>query len=472
MHTHTCVEPFLNYVLMMSFRPKSPFPYLIKDALTFGFALFISLYFFKDAKLSKYEWVFLFCLVFLMFLFEFMRRPGHINQEFKKRFASHVKAYFAIITLVMLCYLFIPFPWHNKATVIGIITGISVIDFFINYMLLEMGGRKFIEEEGKNILIAGTGNTAKNVEAELAQQAMGYQLKGFINCNSNETCAVGIERVLGDLENINQYLYANNVDEIVIAMPSIYTKEIQNVLAVADFHGVRVKYILDYHDIFGKNYKITRYGHVDAVNIRQLPADDAYASFVKNCFDKVFSFFAILLLLPVFIAIAILIKLDSRGPVFYLPVRIGKGGKPFKIYKFRSMNENDAASGGTLSTQQNDVRITRVGRFLRKYSLDELPQFINVFIGTMSVVGPRPHRRFLNRQLQESVYKYMIRHYVKPGITGWAQVNGWRGPTDTEEQRKQRTLHDLWYIENWTPKLDLKIIFLTIFSKKAHKSAF
>ena len=185
-----------------------------------------------------------------------------------------------------------------------------------------------------------------------------------------------------------------------------------------------------------------------------------------------FSALALFFLAPVFLLIALLIKIDSPGPVFYYPIRIGRGGKPFKLYKFRSMKECDIPSGGTLSTQKDDPRITRVGKFLRKFSLDELPQFINVFLGTMSVVGPRPHRRFLNRQLQESVYKYMIRHYVKPGITGWAQVNGWRGPTDTEEQRKQRTMHDLWYVENWSPLLDLKIIYLTIFSRKAHKSAF
>jgi putative colanic acid biosynthesis UDP-glucose lipid carrier transferase len=136
------------------------------------------------------------------------------------------------------------------------------------------------------------------------------------------------------------------------------------------------------------------------------------------------------------------------------------------------MRENDDCAAGVCSTQVNDVRITRVGRVLRKYSIDELPQFINVLLGQMSVVGPRPHRRVLNRQLQENVYHYMLRQYVKPGITGWAQVNGWRGPTDTEEQKRQRTLHDLWYIENWSFRLDLKIVLLTIVSGKAHKAAF
>jgi putative colanic acid biosynthesis UDP-glucose lipid carrier transferase len=125
-----------------------------------------------------------------------------------------------------------------------------------------------------------------------------------------------------------------------------------------------------------------------------------------------------------------------------------------------------------LSTQKDDPRITPLGKILRKYSLDELPQFINVLLGDMSVVGPRPHRSFLSQQFQDSVDKYMVRHYFKPGITGWAQVNGWRGPTDTEEQKAQRTHHDLWYVENWSLWLDIKIIYLTIFSRKAHTSAY
>ena len=125
-----------------------------------------------------------------------------------------------------------------------------------------------------------------------------------------------------------------------------------------------------------------------------------------------------------------------------------------------------------MSTQKNDERITRVGRIIRKYSLDELPQFFNVLMGDMSVVGPRPHRIFLNQVMQKEVDNYMIRHYLKPGITGWAQVNGWRGPTDTEEQKNGRTEHDLWYVENWTPLLDVKIIYLTIFGEKTFKTAF
>jgi len=287
-----------------------------------------------------------------------------------------------------------------------------------------------------------------------------------------DECVIESKKVLSDLDNINEFLQVNDIDEIVIALPDDQKKNILKVLSVADYYGIRVRYVLDYHELFGNHYKITRLGHVDTVNIRELPIDGKVAGFFKNCFDKLFAVIALLCLLPLFLIVALIIKIESRGPVFYCPIRIGKGGKPFKVYKFRSMRENDDCAGGTRSTQCNDPRITRVGRILRKYSIDELPQFINVLLGNMSVVGPRPHRRFLNRQLQENVYHYMLRQYVKPGVTGWAQVNGWRGPTDTEEQKRQRTLHDLWYIENWSFRLDVKIIFLTIFSPKAHQAAF
>ncbi|MEO5635305.1 MAG: sugar transferase [Candidatus Paceibacterota bacterium] len=202
------------------------------------------------------------------------------------------------------------------------------------------------------------------------------------------------------------------------------------------------------------------------------PLDFPFRRLLKHVFDFTFSVAVLILLAPVFCFIAVLIKLDSTGPVFYCPLRVGRHGHLFKMYKFRSMRECDTTFGGTQSTQENDSRISAVGKILRRYSLDELPQFINVLRGEMSVIGPRPHRKFLSDEMEKSVEKYAERQHVKPGITGWAQVNGWRGPTSTLEQKVQRTEHDLWYIENWSFVLDLKIIYLTIFGKKTHFRVF
>lgn len=192
--------------------------------------------------------------------------------------------------------------------------------------------------------------------------------------------------------------------------------------------------------------------------------------FLKRCLDLIIAIPLFLILLPFFIILAIIIKVDSKGPVFYKPIRVGVLGKLFTMYKFRSMSKNDTS--GMLSTKKNDPRITRIGKYIRKSNIDELPQLINVIIGEMSLVGPRPHRTYLNALMREEVPDYMLRHYVKPGITGWAQAHGWRGPTETDEQKQQRTNYDLYYVKHFSFFLDLKIILLTAFSKTSRKNAF
>jgi Undecaprenyl-phosphate glucose phosphotransferase len=461
---------------MISLRPKRPILYLGGDMLTLTLTLIVSLYFFKDEKFSKLEWVILSGFIILWLIIVCYRTVynSDLDKDFKLLVSTHLKAYSTFIVLLLFFYFLFPFSLPNKSGIIAIVVQVPVLSIATNFFLIKLASwLKTTKGNTKYTLVAGVGNVAKNVEQQLfAHRVPGRQIKGFIDCLEDEECTVGKDKVVGSLTDIQQYLQEHPVDEIVIALPGTPSKKIQNIISIADYHGIRVKYIPDYQEIFGRNYKFTRYGEIDAVNIRQTPLDGQYASFIKNSFDKIFSAIALVLLFPILLAIAILIKLDSPGPVFYCPIRIGKGGKAFKVFKFRSMRENDTPSGGTLSTQKDDPRVTKLGKILRKYSLDELPQFINVFLGDMSVVGPRPHRRYLNQQLQETVYKYMIRHYIKPGITGWAQVNGWRGPTDTDEQKRQRTLHDLWYMENWSFGLDVKIIILTIFSRKTHKIAF
>ena len=452
---------------------KQDIPYLAIDLLPLIFILPLAHYFFRDYKYSKGEWMVLSGIAFLWCLIEYLgkHRYNGSYHKFQERISSHVKAYFTLVIIECALIWLFPVPAIFYKHIITVTFGVFGLDLLINFLVIELINAKAANR--KYVIVAGTGNKAKIIEDQVrTSHNNGYYLRGFISCDQLEECVIESQKVLANLDNMNQVLQTNDIDEIVIALPDDQKDNILKVLSVADYYGIRVRYVLDYHELFGSHYKITRLGQVDTVNIRELPIDGKMAGFLKNCFDKIFAAIALICMLPLFLVVALLIKIESRGPVFYCPVRIGKGGKPFKVYKFRSMRENDDCASGTRSTQCNDPRITRIGRVLRKYSIDELPQFINVFLGSMSVVGPRPHRRFLNRQLQENVYHYMLRQYVKPGITGWAQVNGWRGPTDTQEQKRQRTLHDLWYIENWSFQLDLKIIFLTIFSPKAHQSAF
>ncbi|TPE42504.1 exopolysaccharide biosynthesis polyprenyl glycosylphosphotransferase [Pontibacter mangrovi] len=460
---------------MNNHRHIEPSYYLGGDLFTLTIAFFISIYFFNDSTFKELDWGLFSGVILLWFLIVHWRNLYAINlNDLSTRVLHFVKAYAILIAICFLFYTISPVPITNLPTMVAFAIAFPVLGIAVNMLVLNYVN--YLKAQNRNqhfTLVAGIGGTAEAVEKQLlAYSEPGRVVKGFINCRRRRDCLVPQEKIVSDLDHIQDYLKYNQVDEIVIALPAKKTKKIRSIVAAADYYGVRVKYIPDYQDLFGNNYKVIRYGGLDVVNVRQMPLDETFSFFMKNTFDKVFSSAALVFLFPLFVLLAVLIKLDSPGPVFYYPTRIGKGGKPFKVIKFRSMRVNDNPDAGILSTRKDDDRITRLGKVLRKYSLDELPQFVNVLLGDMSVVGPRPHRSFLNQQLQASEDKYMIRHYFKPGITGWAQVNGWRGPTETKEQKSQRTLHDLWYMENWSLWLDLKIIYRTIFGKDTHKSAF
>ena len=215
--------------------------------------------------------------------------------------------------------------------------------------------------------------------------------------------------------------------------------------------------------------RISRVGAVSSLHIVRRPLSQGEVA-LKRAFDVIVSAAALALLSPVFALVALAIKLDSRGPVFFLQRRYGFNQEPFRIFKFRSMRSMD--DGRQIKQAQvGDPRVTRVGRFLRRTNIDELPQLINVLSGEMSLVGPRPHALAHDQMYEQAIAFYARRHNVKPGITGWAQVNGLRGDTSTEDKMRARVEHDLWYIDNWSPVLDLRILWLTVFSRKAYRNA-
>ncbi|MBF8964684.1 exopolysaccharide biosynthesis polyprenyl glycosylphosphotransferase [Pontibacter sp. FD36] len=446
--------------------------YFGRDIFVLFISFLFSLYLFSDREYMGAEWALFLSMFFSWFLLGYWKNLYSDNSVRKgSKVYKYAQTYIMLVGFAFVFFEVFGLLAPNRNVLIAFSLGIPLIGIPLNYLL-----NRFVEKiavnQTKHTLIAGIGDSANHAYKQLqSSQLATHNIKGFIKCKEEE-CQVEQDRIVGDLDAMNQYLMSNKVDEIVIALPIKVSKKVKRVIDAADYHGIRVKYIPDFQGVLGKSYKLCRYGNMDVINVRQVPLDKKSASISKYVFDVLFSFFALLFLMPVFAIIAILIKLDSDGPIFYCPVRIGKGGKPFRLFKFRSMKVCDKAVGGSLSTKAGDERITKLGRILRKYSLDELPQFLNVLLGDMSVVGPRPHRSYLNQQFQSSEEKYMIRHYCKPGITGWAQVNGWRGPTETKEQKSQRTQHDLWYVENWTLSLDFKIVYMTVFDKKTHLSAF
>jgi Undecaprenyl-phosphate glucose phosphotransferase len=329
-----------------------------------------------------------------------------------------------------------------------------------------------IREDGpsyRKILVIGAGK-------------VGAAIQTFYRLNPGQGTVVGFLddikpksekfNVLGSLADFQKIFDTTSFNEVVITIDLAKEKLIRSLVNLAEYNGVRPAIVANYYSLFNRNFELKNLAGIPIVNIREVPLDFYIPRFWKRIFDLAFSGFALLITSPIFFCIAIAIKLDSKGPVFYRPVRIGKSGARILIYKFRSMRHSTEPVDKNRSTAVDDDRITSVGKFIRKYSLDELPQFINVFNGEMSVVGPRPHRVDLDKRFQQIAPGYMVRQYIKPGITGWAQVNGWRGPTETKYQYIARTLHDLWYIEHWNFSLDVFIIFLTLFGKNTRKNAF
>lgn len=219
------------------------------------------------------------------------------------------------------------------------------------------------------------------------------------------------------------------------------------------------------------NYSVEQIVGLPVINISYSPYSGP-EKYLKELTDKVLALCIILITLPVMLATALAVKLSSKGPVIFSQLRHGWDGKPFVVYKFRTMAGEVPSSTAYQQATRHDARITRLGLFLRKTSLDELPQFFNVLKGDMSIVGPRPHPVEMNYQYMHSVDRYMLRHKVKPGITGWAQVNGYRGETDTREKIEARIKHDLYYIENWSLRFDIMIILLTLIRGFWHKNAY
>ena len=251
------------------------------------------------------------------------------------------------------------------------------------------------------------------------------------------------------------------VHEVWLCLPLNQGEAIKCVMYALRHHTVDVRYVPDLGDLPLLNHRISNIGGLYTLDISRSPMEGP-ARLVKRLEDLILGALISVLMLPVCAVIAIAIKLTSKGPVIFKQYRMGINGRRFKVYKFRSMEVHEESSGQITQARFGDPRITRLGAFLRRSSLDELPQFYNVLQGRMSIVGPRPHALSHNEFYKDLVESYMQRHKVKPGITGWAQVNGLRGETDTIEKMERRVQHDLWYIDNWSLSLDLKIIALTV----------
>jgi len=299
---------------------------------------------------------------------------------------------------------------------------------------------------------------------------LGYKLMGFFD-NHPETIQFK-DVYVGSTGDCINYVKANKIDEIFCTLPNSESATIEKLMLEADKNLIRFKFVPEYFDFEKRPTYIENFGHIPVISVRSEPLENMLNRFVKRLFDVIFSLFIILFVFSwLFPILAVLIKLGSKGPIFFVQIRSGRDNKPFKCYKFRSMRLN--TDSNKKQATRDDQRVTTIGAFLRRTSLDELPQFFNVLIGNMSVVGPRPHMISHTKQYSQLIDKFMVRHFLKPGITGYAQSNGLRGETKTTEDMLKRVEADVWYLENWSFLFDLKIIFLTVWNAiKGDKNAF
>ena len=342
----------------------------------------------------------------------------------------------------------------------------TVVRNGIRYLLRDMRRRGFNQ---KHILLVGYSRAAEEYIDRIIQNPQwGYTVRGILDDSVTAGTMYKGVKVLGRIDNLMVILPENKLDEIAITLGLSEYFRLEEIVALCEKSGVHTKFIPDYNNIIPtKPYTEDLLG-LPVINIRYVPLTNTFNATVKRLMDVVGAIVAIILFSPVMLIAAILVKVTSPGPLIYKQVRVGLHNKSFEMYKFRSMEVQPEQEEQKAWTVKNDPRVTTVGKFMRRTSIDELPQLFNVLRGDMSLVGPRPERPFFVEKFREEIPRYMVKHQVRPGLTGWAQIHGYRGDTSI----RKRIEHDLYYIENWTVGLDIKILFLTFFKGFVNKNAY
>ncbi len=435
------------------------------DIVVLYFTLVLNWWYFSHIQSKNFNTLFLVVSASLILIWMISSKETKIYDEFQIRnikfeiisiFNQSVIQLISIITLLFLLNIFS----HNKIMVAAY--GITVFAFVSSERFIF---RKFLErlrKKGRNLrtilFVGGNEITLDLYEQIRKNNELGYFVTGFLN-DSPVPSLNG--KYLGKISELEKILENTKVDNVLINTAQFSDKQINDIIRTSEKHPTRVRLVKGYKNYTAGNDKLNIFDKFEIETVRKDYLYSTHWRLVKRVFDILFSFFVILLVFPfLFPVIALLIKLTSEGPVLFKQERWGRGNKKFNVLKFRTMkinNQNDFKQA-----TKSDPRVTRIGKILRRTNLDELPQFINVLKGEMSVVGPRPHPTPLNVLAKDKINNYMLRHLVKPGITGWAQINGFRGETKNELQMQKRVEYDLWYIENWSLWLDIKIILKTI----------
>lgn len=379
---------------------------------------------------------------------------------------------FLLYFFIMMVFVF---AYHFDYSRLFVILSISSYGFLllISRVFFILAGDYLQSRErfNKKVIVIGYNEVSKKLVNYFSANNERIHMEGYFD-NYEKIHELSLYPILGDVNDTVNYAIQKRINEIYSTISPEKDPAIYDLAGLAEKNLIHFKFVPDFHLFINRNVHLDYFQEIPILSLRSEPLEDIAARIKKRFIDILFSLGVIIFILswlaPI---IALVIKLSSRGPVLFVQLRSGKNNKNFKCYKFRSLRVNKESD--IKQVTKNDNRVTKAGRILRKTNLDELPQFWNVLIGNMSLVGPRPHMLKHTETYSKVVNEYMIRHFIKPGITGWAQVNGFRGEIKGKEQLNQRILYDIWYAENWSVWLDFRIIFLTVYKTfKGDKNAF
>ncbi|MCQ2230661.1 MAG: undecaprenyl-phosphate glucose phosphotransferase [Paludibacteraceae bacterium] len=361
-------------------------------------------------------------------------------------------------TTILSNAMFSPIYW--AIYIVGVFLAIASWRVFSRLML------KSYRSHGGNhrqLIILGAGSVAQRVYSSTVKNLeYGYRFIGFFDDRAKEDYKVDPALVKGTLADVERFAEEYGADEIICALPAGDDRKALPILKYAENNLIRFYIVPDFMRFIRKSVSLTTLADsIPIISLREEPLKKGFNKFIKRTFDIIVSLLFSICIFPIlFIVLGSIIKLTSKGPIFFKQKRTGENGKDFTCLKFRTMTVNEDAD--KKQATKGDARITKIGAFMRRTNLDEMPQFLNVLIGDMSIVGPRPHMLKHTEEYSHLIDKYMVRHFAKPGITGWAQVTGFRGETKDLSEMEGRIKQDVWYIENWTFWLDLKIIIKTV----------
>lgn len=440
---------------------------LIADLSVVAFTYILSVYVVQPNEFPYHLRPKFFLLIILLFVWFFSGNSNNLfhDHRIKPGFSLEIYKTFKGVVILGLTIIVVSYFAHSflPTSFVFIYTGMLMVCFatekyIINRFVL------FLRQQGYNlrhVIILGQGSSASQFKELITNNPhLGYDIIGYFDDTDSDN---SLGNYLGTKHDIATFLDSNQVNEVIVATPGITIEEIEKITSVVDKAGIRIRIIPDFHFQFYNRYEFKQFGNIPTVSLRKEPLEETHNKFIKRSFDIAFSLFVLIFICSwLFLILAILIKAGSKGPVLFKQKRLGRDRKEFWCLKFRSMYVNKE-SDNKMATK-GDSRITPIGRILRKTSLDEFPQFWNVLMGHMSIVGPRPHMTIQNAQYQEVINNYLVRQLIKPGITGWAQVNGYRGEIENDLDIKNRVSYDIWYLENWSFFLDIKIIYLTVWN--------